>query len=170
LPALADKRSKQCRATAYRLIRHLLVDPESVHKLIDQNIDWFLVRSLIRDSKFAVEKEQVIKLIRTIVEIGSARRGGGPPGKIPLSDTVMRAFIAVAEHVEEPFRPVCIQTLAEIRECNRAVLVVLMKLNYPQYCWTLTWWPARVVSDFYCIVWATVQQTLRQYWLLLSYT
>lgn len=118
LPALSDKRTKHCRATAYRLLRHMLVDADSVKKLQDQNVDWFLVRSLTRDSKSAVEKEQVIKLIRSIVEIGSVRRGPGVPGSVPLNEAVMRAFIAVAEHVEEPFRPVCIETLTEIRELS----------------------------------------------------
>lgn len=75
------------------------------------------VRSLARDNKHAVEKEQVVKLIRAIVEIGSARRGPGAAvgcGTVPLSDAVMRAFMAVAEHPDEPFRLVCLQTLTEI--------------------------------------------------------
>ncbi|KAG1896327.1 Rapamycin-insensitive companion of mTOR, N-terminal domain-containing protein, partial [Suillus fuscotomentosus] len=33
---------------------------------------------------------------------------------IPLSEPIMRAFVAVAEHAEDPFRPVCVQTLAEM--------------------------------------------------------
>ncbi len=67
-----------------------------------------------------MEKEQVIKLIRTIVDIGTIRHDlpsstGGSVGVVPLSEPVMRAFIAVAEHVEDPFRPICILTLTEIR-------------------------------------------------------
>jgi large subunit ribosomal protein L17e len=64
-----------------------------------------------------MEKEQVIKLIRTIVEVGTVRnefRGAGGCGTVPLSGAVMRAFVAVAEHAEDPFRLICIQTLAEI--------------------------------------------------------
>jgi rapamycin-insensitive companion of mTOR len=67
-----------------------------------------------------VEKEQVIKLIRAIVEIGSERRdspAGSGTGSVPLSEPVMRALIAVAEHVDDPFRPICILTLTEIRGC-----------------------------------------------------
>lgn len=74
-------------------------------------------RSLARDNKHAKEKEQVIKLIRTIVVLGSERHdphGAVGTGTVPLSDPVMRAFIAVAEHAEDPFRPICVQTLAEI--------------------------------------------------------
>lgn len=76
-------------------------------------------RSLQRDNKHAVEKEQVIKLIRTIAEIGTKRdstnAGGG--GLVPLSEAVMRAVIAVAEHPEDSLRPICVQTLTEISMC-----------------------------------------------------
>lgn len=119
IPALADKRSKHCRAAAYRVIRHALVDHDSVKRLGEQALDWYIVKSLNRDSKYVVEKEQVIKLIRTIVDIGTIRHDlpsstGGSVGVVPLSEPVMRAFIAVAEHVEDPFRPICILTLTEI--------------------------------------------------------
>jgi rapamycin-insensitive companion of mTOR len=72
----------------------------------------------------------VIKLIRTIVEVGAVRADPGSgevSGSVPLSETVMRAFIAVAEHAEDPFRPICIQTLAEI--CMPAFLLMLLMTN-----------------------------------------
>lgn len=71
-------------------------------------------RSLLRDNKHAVEKEQVAKLVRTVIEVGTLRDSGARTGVIPLSETVMRAVIAVAEHADDPFRPIFIQTLAEI--------------------------------------------------------
>ncbi|KAH9950606.1 Rapamycin-insensitive companion of mTOR, N-term-domain-containing protein [Amylocystis lapponica] len=117
LPSLADRASKQCRATTYRLLRHSLVDVQSVQRLQRQNLEWYMVKSLTRDNKYAVEKEQVIKLIRAIVEIGSERRTPGSAvgsGTVPLGETVMRAFIAVAEYPEDPFKPICVQTLTEI--------------------------------------------------------
>lgn len=75
-------------------------------------------RSLSRDNKFAVEKEQVIKLIRAIVQIGAEQRApcNAVANRIPLREPVLRAFIAVAEHVDEPFRQICVLTLAEICE------------------------------------------------------
>ncbi|THH23167.1 hypothetical protein EUX98_g8011 [Antrodiella citrinella] len=135
LPALAEKSSKQCRATGYRLIRHLLVDPPSVEKLREQSIDWYIVkrvmclllsiplltrildRSLARDNKHAVEREQAIKLVRAMVEIGSQRRTPHAcvgTGTVQLSKQIMRALVAVAEHPEDPFKPICVQTLSEI--------------------------------------------------------
>jgi rapamycin-insensitive companion of mTOR len=127
----------------YRLIRHALIDIESVDKLKDHPIDWYIVkwvkhlplpyqfsltssRSLSRDNKFAVEKEQVIKLIRAIVQIGAEQRtpyNAAVPSRIPLCEPVLRAFIAVAEHVDEPFRQICVLTLAEICECASTVEV-----------------------------------------------
>jgi rapamycin-insensitive companion of mTOR len=66
-----------------------------------------------------VEKEQVIKLIRKIVAIGSERRDPHDAvgsGNVPITEPVMRAFIAVADSAEDPFRSICVQTLAEIRK------------------------------------------------------
>ncbi|PCH40022.1 hypothetical protein WOLCODRAFT_136614 [Wolfiporia cocos MD-104 SS10] len=117
LPSLSDRSSKHCRATAYRLIRHLLVDSHSVELLQQQKLDWYIVKSLSRDNKHAVEKKQVIKLLRTVVEIGSERRAPGCAavlGVVPIPTVVMRALIAVADSQEDPFRPICLETLTEI--------------------------------------------------------
>ena len=68
---------------------------------------------------YTVEKEQAIKLIRAIIEIGSERHpahDARSSGNVPLSDAVVRALIAVAEYPEDPFKPICVQTLTEIRE------------------------------------------------------
>ncbi|KAF8139513.1 Rapamycin-insensitive companion of mTOR, N-term-domain-containing protein [Mycena galopus ATCC 62051] len=125
IPALADKASQKCRAAAYRLIRHTLVDADSMKRIGEQTLDWYIIKSLTRDNKYAMEKEQVIKLIRTIVEVGTVRnesRGAGGCGTVPLSGAVMRAFVAVAEHAEDPFRLICIQTLAEILVIDTALV------------------------------------------------
>ncbi|KAG6812566.1 hypothetical protein H0H92_002218 [Tricholoma furcatifolium] len=117
-PFLGDRFSKQTRAAAYRLIRHILVDKESV-KLLDEvkSLDWYIIKSLNRDNKHSVEKEQAIKLIRTMVEIGTVKHEDIAPGAknlVPISEPIMRAIIAIAEQPEDPFRSICIQTLTEI--------------------------------------------------------
>lgn len=110
---------------------------DSVKRLREQPLDWYIVkyvllnslpslldkhsftRSLTLDNKHTVEKEQVIKFIRAVVEIGSQRSGPHTApcsGNVPLSEPVMRAFIAVAEQPDDPFKSICVQTLAEIRE------------------------------------------------------
>jgi large subunit ribosomal protein L17e len=66
-----------------------------------------------------VEKEQAIKLVRTIVEVGTTRRDtsvSGGAAAIAISDAVLRAVIAIAENIDDPFRTICIETLTEIRE------------------------------------------------------
>jgi Rapamycin-insensitive companion of mTOR, N-term len=79
-------------------------------------------RSLQRDNKHAKEKEQALKLIRAIIEISTTNRDGSIAtnriGTVHLSEAVMRAVVAVAEHPEDPFRPICIETLTEIRQCT----------------------------------------------------
>ncbi|KAG6816036.1 hypothetical protein H0H87_009102 [Tephrocybe sp. NHM501043] len=119
LPFLGDKFSKQARAAAYRLIRHTLIDVESV-RILDESrsLDW----SLNRDNKHSVEKEQVIKLIRTMVEVGTVKQDNISScgnGIVPISEPIMRAIIAVAEQPEDPFRPICIETLVEIYLVSR---------------------------------------------------
>ncbi|KAF8501078.1 Rapamycin-insensitive companion of mTOR, N-term-domain-containing protein, partial [Russula emetica] len=117
IPALSKRSTQFSRATAYRLIRHMLVDIESIKRLNQQPLDWFLVRSLALDIKHTVEKEQAIKLIRTFAAIGSQKRGSPHVaclGTVPLSERVMRAFVAVAEQPDDPFRPIAVQTLTEI--------------------------------------------------------
>ncbi|KAG8959078.1 hypothetical protein FRC03_008460 [Tulasnella sp. 419] len=119
VPALADYASKESRAAAYRLIRHLIIDHESLQRIASSPymLDFYIVRTLARDNKHAVEKEQVVKLIRTYVEIGGSRRSptvGAGNGKVLLSEMVMRSLVAVTEHGEDQFRFVVLETLAEI--------------------------------------------------------
>jgi rapamycin-insensitive companion of mTOR len=65
-----------------------------------------------------------LKLIRSIIEIGSdvaATNRAASSGAIPLSEPVMRAIIAIAEHPEDPFKNICIQTLIEIRSSPHVI-------------------------------------------------
>jgi rapamycin-insensitive companion of mTOR len=43
-PALADYATKESRTAAYRLLRHAMVDNDSIAKLREQDIDYYLVR------------------------------------------------------------------------------------------------------------------------------
>lgn len=44
VPALADYASKESRAAAYRLIRHLIIDANSIDRLEQFGLDWYMVR------------------------------------------------------------------------------------------------------------------------------
>ena len=64
-----------------------------------------------------LERESVLRLIRAIVELGSERHSthsSAGLGRVPLSEAVMRALVAVAEHPEDVLRHVCYETLLEI--------------------------------------------------------
>lgn len=43
-PTLADRASTRVRATTYRLIRHALVDKDSVDRLLEYPLEWYLVK------------------------------------------------------------------------------------------------------------------------------
>ncbi|CAE6437545.1 unnamed protein product [Rhizoctonia solani] len=121
-PALADYATKESRTAAYRLLRYAMVDSDSVAKLREQDIDYYLVRTFSRDNKHGIEKESALKLLRKIVEVGSKHptkadapsKGKVVGGCVPISEAVIRALIAVADHPEDPLRFLCLLTLAEI--------------------------------------------------------
>lgn len=46
LPCLADDSSKETRACAYRLLRHVTMDLDSLHKLEGHGIGHYIVRSV----------------------------------------------------------------------------------------------------------------------------
>ncbi|QRV77606.1 STE16 protein [Ceratobasidium sp. AG-Ba] len=73
-----------------------------------------------RDSKHGIEKESALLLIRKIVEVGSNSRTesttkpGLGPRHAAVSEAVVRALIAIADHPDDPLRHICLLTLAEI--------------------------------------------------------
>lgn len=59
----------------------------------------------------------MVKLIRAIVEVGAERNSlhlSAGLGRVPLSEPIMRALIAVADHPDDPFKNICCETLVEI--------------------------------------------------------
>jgi hypothetical protein len=62
--------------------------------------------SLIKERKADVEREQALKFVRAFLEIKD--------GVSEVSRAVVRTIAAVAEHVEDRLRAICIETLAEI--------------------------------------------------------
>lgn len=43
-PSLADHATTRARATAYRLLRHALVDRDSVERLLEHPLEWYIVK------------------------------------------------------------------------------------------------------------------------------
>ncbi|KAF8305657.1 hypothetical protein DL93DRAFT_2172481 [Clavulina sp. PMI_390] len=79
LPSLSDSSSKEARAAAYRVIRHAIVDYDSTAAFRRAGLDWALVRTLARDAKHGVEKEQAFKLIGTLLELARHYPYVSPP-------------------------------------------------------------------------------------------
>lgn len=120
LPCLTEWAGMETRAAAWRLLRHSLVplDMDLAESWRVHNVDLYLIRTLLRDRKAVVEKEQALKLIRAVLELNhkSVNSGGGAARyehRI-LGDGVVRALVAASEPVDEPMRNVYIETLAEM--------------------------------------------------------
>lgn len=147
---MADSASKESRTSAYRLLRYAILDTEGIQLFHELGLDWCLVRyvfegrlqssgvvlmndavsrTLARDNKHHLEKEQAVLLIRTMANVSnsiSERHTGAGCGSVPISEAVIRAVIAIAEQMEDPFKGICLVTLAEIRK--RVLFVILMHL------------------------------------------
>ena len=120
VPALSDHATTESRASGYRLLRYAMVHPHGPEKFMEQDLDWYLVRSLSRDNKHLAEKEQAFLLVRAFTDVGSERRPPNVPAgcaTVPLREPVVRAVVAIAEHEEDPFRSMALELLTEIREC-----------------------------------------------------
>ncbi|KAI9348732.1 Rapamycin-insensitive companion of mTOR, N-term-domain-containing protein [Zopfochytrium polystomum] len=106
LRACLIDQAKEIRANAYRILRHLVVDKRAAEALMECDLDIFLARTLTRDHRHDLEREQALKLVRTIIEI---------PGAITyLPPAVVRVLVAVSEYNEDRFKNACIATLCEI--------------------------------------------------------
>ncbi|KAI9228785.1 MAG: Rapamycin-insensitive companion of mTOR, N-term-domain-containing protein [Piptocephalis tieghemiana] len=97
----------EVRAVAYRTLRLSLTQPDDVYALFRHGVNVFLIRSLARDVKHEVEREQAIRLIRACIDLGERATAHLPVGPV-------RALVAMAEHADEPFRNLCLETLCEL--------------------------------------------------------
>lgn len=78
----------------------------------DAGLDLYLARTFLRDSRFDLEKEQGLRLVRTMMECGSSE----PREEDLVSISVIRALVAAADHGEEKLRHLYVETLAELGE------------------------------------------------------
>lgn len=63
-------------------------------------------RALTRDQRYDIEREQAIRLIRSLIELPYAAE------KMPHS--IVRTLIAVAEQPDDKFKLICLETLCEL--------------------------------------------------------
>jgi hypothetical protein len=82
-------------------------------------LDLFLLRSIMRDNRSIIEKEQALKLIRAIMDVQYAGDIGGvntKHGDSCLNTSVVRAMVAAAEHSDDKLSSVFLETLVELGE------------------------------------------------------
>ncbi|KAK4049817.1 hypothetical protein OIV83_003873 [Microbotryomycetes sp. JL201] len=108
LRCLSDKTRKEVRANVYRLLRHMVVDQHDVEMIHSHRFEMFLIRTFARDAKFEMEKEQALKLVRTLMvySVADANR------IVPVS--VIRAVVSIAENTEDRMRLAALETLGEL--------------------------------------------------------
>lgn len=83
-------------------------------------------RTFSRDQKQVIEKVQALKLVRRVIDLsltsfpttstgtGTSSGKGTSRLRVPLSDTIVRTLVSVAENADDSFRLVVLETLAEI--------------------------------------------------------
>ncbi|KAK7203980.1 Rapamycin-insensitive companion of mTOR, N-term-domain-containing protein [Myxozyma melibiosi] len=98
--------AKEVVATGYRTARYAIFDIQSLRAIIGLHTDSFVLKSLAKDAKFNVEREQAIKFIRGYLEI--------PDGANELSLGVVCALVAVAEDSTDKLSNIAVETLAEL--------------------------------------------------------
>ncbi|KAF3021901.1 hypothetical protein E8E14_005470 [Neopestalotiopsis sp. 37M] len=98
--------SREVVAAGYRMIRYAISDASSLKRIRSLNTDYMVVVSLAKDRKADVEREQALKFVRAFLDVKDGVR--------EISRAVVRTIVAVAEHLEDRLRPICIETLAEI--------------------------------------------------------
>ncbi|KAJ3219964.1 hypothetical protein HK099_004488 [Clydaea vesicula] len=106
---------KEMRANAFRFLRHI-VTTERIIKIMfkECNIEILIVRTLTRNERYDIEREQAIRLIRACIDVS----GGGK--LIPQS--VVRVLISIAEQPDEKWKPICIETLCELAVQNTEIV------------------------------------------------
>ncbi|KZO96980.1 hypothetical protein CALVIDRAFT_480721 [Calocera viscosa TUFC12733] len=126
MPCLSDSGSKDLRTSAYRLIRFALVDTAGLGVLQEEGLDWYMIKTLSRDNKHVEETEQALKLLRAFLSLRSdppastssttTSSSSAPPAgqSVPISESLMRAFVALAESSEDLLHLAALETLAEL--------------------------------------------------------
>lgn len=97
---------KEMRANAFRFLRHFVINDRVIKAIFKEcNVDIFIVRTMTRDHRYDVEREQALRLIRSCIDV--------PQGCNYIPQSVVRVLIALSEQPDEKMRPICIETLCE---------------------------------------------------------
>jgi Rapamycin-insensitive companion of mTOR, N-term/Rapamycin-insensitive companion of mTOR, domain 5/Rapamycin-insensitive companion of mTOR RasGEF_N domain/Rapamycin-insensitive companion of mTOR, middle domain len=101
-------KDRTLRSQAYRALRYMMRDEDTVADMLKVRMDILVARSLERDNKYMWERMQALKLIRAIMEVA--------PARMPRS--LVQALVSVADAAKDEFRRVCLDTLRELALVN----------------------------------------------------
>ncbi|KAI8823473.1 Rapamycin-insensitive companion of mTOR, N-term-domain-containing protein [Fimicolochytrium jonesii] len=74
------------------------------------------MRTLTRDQRYEVEKEQALKLVRSFLDMNG--------GADILPQSLVRSLVSLAESADDKFRGVCLETLCELAIRNMPLLTL----------------------------------------------
>jgi rapamycin-insensitive companion of mTOR len=120
IPLLSDATHKDVRSTAHKALRSCLLDAETVLDLEASHLSWYLMRSLTRDHKFDLEKQQSLLTVRHLLQLTHTS------GISLVSVGLIRAVVALAENGEDRLRFVCLETLAELGSSTNSFSMLLI--------------------------------------------
>lgn len=76
-----------------------------IHPILSIHVDLFLMKTLVRDSRFDGEREQAIRFIRRVIDHPSGYRLliAGPEA---LPQNIVRVLVALSDQLDDKFRNV----------------------------------------------------------------
>ena len=106
IQGLLSNQIKEVSAAGFRVARYTIGNVDSIKQLRSFNLDFFVIRSLSRDLRSNVDREQALRVIRAYLAVKD--------GVYQISHGVIRAIAAVAEFREDKLSHICAETLGEI--------------------------------------------------------
>ncbi|KAI9307439.1 Rapamycin-insensitive companion of mTOR, N-term-domain-containing protein [Cunninghamella echinulata] len=98
--------NREIRVLGLRALRHLVDDQSDVELMMQMQMDIFIVRAMSRDHEnHEAEREQTLKLIRSFLQYN---------GVSYMSQSIVRAVVAIAEQTDCRLRNICLETIAEL--------------------------------------------------------
>ncbi|WVQ95387.1 hypothetical protein IAU59_002484 [Kwoniella sp. CBS 9459] len=143
VPYLSDSSTPRRRAAGYRVLRYALTRT-AWGRMLASGIEWLIIRTFTRDAKAVHEREQALRLLRSVIVLPPAapsRPASSPlktrshsrhshrstrqiehdepsarllENRVPLTDGLVRALVSAAENPDDAMRTVCMETLVEI--------------------------------------------------------
>lgn len=118
---------KTIRSAGYRIVRYLILNTATIDFMLKLHLDIFLTISLGKDNAHQMEKEQALKLIRTLLEF----EGYG------VNKPIIQAVVSCVESPDDILRSIALETLVEfafiipnvVEECHAFPLIISSLLD-----------------------------------------